>query len=103
MYAIVDYLGKQYKVEANQFIYTYRVEAEEGASIEMDQVLLIDDAGKVTVGAPTIPGAKVKGKVLSHLRDDKVIVFKKKRRKGFRKTQGHRQDLTKILVETISK
>jgi large subunit ribosomal protein L21 len=103
MYAIVDIAGKQYKVEENRFIYTHRLSGEEGSKVEFDQVLLISDNGKTDVGAPAVNGAKVSGKILNHLKDDKVIVFKMKRRKGFRKKNGHRQAITKILIENISK
>ncbi len=103
MYAIVDIAGKQYKVEKDKFIYTNRLAGEEGSSISFDNVLLISDNGKTDVGAPAVKGAKVSGKILSHLKDDKVIVFKMKRRKGFRKKNGHRQALTKVLIENISK
>jgi len=103
MYAIVDIAGKQYKVEENRFIYTHRLSGEEGSKVEFNQVLLISDNGKTDVGAPAVSGAKVSGKILNHLKDDKVIVFKMKRRKGFRKKNGHRQALTKILIENISK
>lgn len=101
MYAIVNIAGKQFKVTQDQFVYTPRLEGEEGASVEFDQVLLIDNDGKVKVGAPTVKGAKVSAKILSHLKDDKVIVFKKKRRKGYKVKNGHRQPLTKVLIETI--
>ena len=77
-------------------------EAAEGASIEFDNVLLVENQGKVTIGTPTVQGAKISAKVLSHLKGDKVIVFKKKRRKGYKKKNGHRQCFTKILIENIS-
>ncbi len=102
MYAIVDFNGKQYKVEQNTFIYTHRVDAEEGAQIEMSNVLLIDNNGAITVGTPTIEGATIKAKILGHLKDDKVLIFKKKRRKGYKKSQGHRQYLSKVLIESIA-
>ncbi|MFY0627793.1 MAG: 50S ribosomal protein L21 [Reichenbachiella sp.] len=101
MYAIVDIAGKQFKVTQDQFVYTPSLEGEEGASVEFDQVLLVDNDGKVKVGTPNVKGAKVTGKILSHLKDDKVIVFKKKRRKGYKKKNGHRQGLTKVLIENI--
>jgi large subunit ribosomal protein L21 len=103
MYAIVDINGKQFKVTKDQFVYAPLMAGEEGASVEFNQVLLIDDNGSVEVGAPTVSGAKVSGKILGHVRGDKVIVFKKKRRKGYKKTQGHRQDFTKVMIEGISK
>ncbi|MGK7395141.1 MAG: 50S ribosomal protein L21 [Candidatus Cyclobacteriaceae bacterium M3_2C_046] len=102
MYAIVDIAGKQFKVSKDRFVYAPKMEGEEGASVEFDQVLLLDDGDKVNVGVPTIKGAKVTGKILGHGRADKVLVFKKKRRKGYRKSQGHRQDFTKVLIEEIS-
>jgi len=101
MYAIVDIAGKQFKVTQDQFVYTPSLEGEEGASVEFDQVLLVDNDGKVKVGTPNVKGVKVTGKILSHLKDDKKIVFKKKRRKGYRKKNGHRQGLTKVLIENI--
>lgn len=101
MYAIVDIAGKQFKVTQDQFLYTPKLEGEEGASVEFDRVLLVDNDGKIKVGAPTISGAKVTGKILSQLKDDKVIVFKKKRRKGYKVKNGHRQSLTKVLIENI--
>ena len=102
MYAIVEIGGKQYKVEKDRFIYTYRLEGAEGSDVVFDNVLLLADNSKYQVGAPSVAGAKVTGKILEHLKDDKVIAFKKKRRKGFRKTVGHRQCLTKVLIEKIA-
>jgi len=103
MYAIVDIAGKQYKVEKDKFVYTDHLQTPAGEAISFDKVLLLDDNGSVSVGAPTISGAKVSGKVLEHVRGDKVLVFKKKRRKGYRKLNVHRQDYTKVLIESISK
>jgi len=103
MYAIVDISGKQFKVTQDQFVYAPLMEGEEGASVEFDKVLLLDNDGKVEVGAPLIKGAKVSGKILGHVKGDKVIVFKKKRRKGYQKQNGHRQQFTKVLIEGISK
>lgn len=103
MYAIVDIAGKQFKVTQDQFVYAPLMEGEEGASVEFDKVLLFDNDGTVEVGAPLIKGAKVSGKILGHVKGDKVIVFKKKRRKGYKKRNGHRQDFTKVLIEGISK
>ena len=102
MYAIVDIAGKQFKVTQDQFVYAPALEGEEGASVEFTDVLLVDNDGKVKVGTPTIKGSKVTGKILGHMKDDKVIVFKKKRRKGYKVKNGHRQQLTKVLIETIS-
>ncbi len=102
MYAIVEIAGKQYKVEENNFIYTELLAAEQGSNVEFENVLLLDkEDGTVTVGSPTVKGAKVSGKVLEHVKDDTVIVFKKKRRKGYKKRNGHRQAYTKVLIETI--
>ncbi len=101
MYAIVDISGKQFKVEKDQKIFAPLLEGKEGAKVEFDKVMLIDDNGKVTVGAPTVKGAKVSAKILEHVQGDKVIVFKKKRRKGYKKKNGHRQDFTQILIENI--
>jgi len=101
MYAIVDIAGQQFKVEANRKVFVHRLAAEEGSSVEFEKVLLIDNNGKLSIGAPVVAGAKVTAKVLSHLKGDKVIVFKKKRRKGYKKKNGHRQYLTQIQIESI--
>ena len=101
MYAIVDIAGQQFKVEKDQQIFVHRLDTEEGSKIDFDKVLLLDDAGTVNVGAPVITGAKVTAKVLEHLKGDKVIVFKKKRRKGYKVKNGHRQYLTKLEILTI--
>lgn len=101
MYAIVDIAGKQFKVKKDQFVYAPSLEGEAGASVEFDRVLLIEGDNGVDVGTPVVSGAKVTGKILDHGRGDKVIVFKKKRRKGYKKTQGHRQGFTKVLIEDI--
>ncbi len=102
MYAIVDIAGQQFKVSKDQKVFVHRLEAEEGANVEFNEVLLADEDGKVKVGTPNLNGAKVTAKVLSHLRGDKVLVFKKKRRKGYQKCNGHRQYLTQIQIEQIS-
>lgn len=101
MYAIVEIAGQQFKVEKDQRIYVHRMEEKEGSKVQLDDVLLISDNGKVSVGAPAISGAQVTAKVLSHLKDDKVIVFKKKRRKGYQKKNGHRQYLSELQIEGI--
>ena len=101
MYAIVEIAGQQFKVEKDQQVYVHRLENKEGSKVEFDNVLLIDNDGKIKVGAPAISGAKVTAKVVSHLKGDKVVVFKKKRRKGYRVKNGHRQDLTEILIQKI--
>ena len=101
MYAIVDIAGKQFKVEKNKFLYAPSMDVEAGSSVKFSQVLLTENKGKVKVGTPSIKGAIVTGKVLEHYKGDKVIVFKKKRRKGYRVKNGHRQQFTKILIEDI--
>jgi large subunit ribosomal protein L21 len=101
MFAIVEIAGQQFKVEKDQTLYVHRLPEAEGASIELNNVLLVDNNGKVTIGAPAVSGASVKAKVLNHLKGDKVLVFKKKRRKGYRKMNGQRQYLTKIQIESI--
>jgi len=101
MYAIVEIAGQQFKVEKDQSIFVHRLEGEEGSSVDFDKVLLIEDGKKINVGTPVVEGAKVSAKILSHLKGDKVIVFKKKRRKGYRKKNGHRQYLTKLQIENI--
>ena len=101
MYAIVDIAGQQFKVAKDQKVYVHRLDAKTGTKVSFDKVLLLDDGGKVTVGAPAIANASVEAKVVKHLKDDKVIVFKKKRRKGYRVKNGHRQSLTEIVIESI--
>ena len=101
MYAIVEIAGQQFKVEKDQQIFVHRLEAKEGSKVDFDKVLFMDDSGKVNVGAPVIKGAKVTAKVLEHLKGDKVIVFKKKRRKGYKVKNGHRQYLTKLEILKI--
>ena len=102
MYAIVEIAGQQFKVEKNQKIFVHRINDKEGNKINFDNVLLIDNKGKINIGNPTVKGASVTAKILSHLKDDKVIVFKKKRRKGFQVKNGHRQHLTRIEIEKIT-
>ena len=102
MYAIVDIAGQQFKVEKDQTVFVHRLENKEGDKVSFENVLLVDNNGSVKVGAPTVSGASVSAKVLSHLKGDKVIVFKKKRRKGYQKSNGHRQSFTKILIEGIN-
>ena len=102
MYAIVEIAGQQFKVSKDLKVYVHRLSNEEGSKVSFDKVLLLDDNGKVTLGAPAIEGASVEAKVLQHLKGDKVIIFKKKRRKGYKKRNGHRQYLTQILIEGIS-
>ena len=102
MYAIVEIAGHQYKVEKDQRIFVNRLEGKEGSKVNFENVLLIEDKGKVTVGAPAIKGAKVSAKIESHLKADKVIVFKKKRRKGYKVKNGHRQYLTQLTIGAIT-
>ena len=101
MYAIVEIAGQQFKVEKDQQVFVHRLDAKEGDSIKFDDVYLIDDNGSITVGAPAISGAQVSASVLRHLKGDKVIVFKKKRRKGYKKKNGHRQYLTEVKIDGI--
>jgi len=101
MYAIVEIAGHQFKVEKDQRVFVNRLQTEEGKKVSFDNVLLLGDGDKITLGAPAIDGAQVGAKVLKHLKGDKVIVFKKKRRKGYRVKNGHRQSLTEIVIETI--
>ncbi|MDX9845924.1 MAG: 50S ribosomal protein L21 [Tenuifilaceae bacterium] len=101
MYAIVDIAGQQFKVQKDQKIFVHRLEAEEGTEMNFDKVLLVDNEGKVTIGAPTVANAKVTAKVLDHVKGDKVIIFKKRRRKGYRLKKGHRQQFTQIQIGEI--
>lgn len=101
MYAIVEIAGKQFKVAKDQYIYAPKMDGEAGAPVNFENVLLVDNGGSVQVGAPTVSGAKVSGKILEHVKGDKVIVFKKKRRKGYAKRNGHRQQFTKVQIESI--
>jgi len=102
MFAIVEIAGQQFKVEKDQTVYVHRLPETEGASVELSNVLLLNNNGAIQVGAPVVAGAKVKATVISHLKGDKVIVFKKKRRKGYQKSNGHRQQFTKIQIESIN-
>jgi large subunit ribosomal protein L21 len=102
MYAIVEIAGQQFKVSKDLKVYVNRLTNEEGSKVSFDKVLLLDDNGTITLGAPAIEGASVEAKVLQHLKGDKVIVFKKKRRKGYKKRNGHRQYLTQIVIEGIT-
>ncbi len=101
MYAIVDIAGQQFKVEKDARLYVHRLEGEEGSQVDLDKVLLVDNNGKVKVGKPVVKDALVKAKILEHLKGDKVEIFKKKRRKGYKKLTGHRQYLTQIQIEEI--
>ena len=101
MYAIVEIAGQQFKVSKDQKVFVHRLASEEGTKVSFDKVLLVDNGGSITLGAPAVEGALVEAKVLQHLKGDKVIVFKKKRRKGYKKKNGHRQALTQIIIESI--
>lgn len=101
MYAIVEIAGQQFKVVQDQKLFVHRLADKEGDKVSFDKVYLLDDGKKVTLGAPAITGASVEAKVVSHLKGDKVIVFKKKRRKGYRVKNGHRQALTELVIEKI--
>jgi large subunit ribosomal protein L21 len=101
MFAIVNIQGQQFKVTEKQLLYVNRLDAGEGDKVEFDQVLLVDNEGSCKVGSPTVAGAKITATVKSHDKGDKVIVFKKKRRKGYQKSNGHRQSLTKIEIDGI--
>lgn len=102
MYAIVEIAGQQFRVEKKDEIFVHRLEGEAGTKVEFHEVLLTDDKGKVTIGKPLVEGSKISGKILDHVRGDKVVIFKKKKRKGFQKETGHRQDFTKVLIENIT-
>jgi large subunit ribosomal protein L21 len=102
MYAIVEIAGQQFKVEKGHEIFTHRLEGDVNAALEFDKVLLIDNEGTISVGAPTVNGATVSATIIEHLKGEKVIVFKKKRRKGYVLKRGHRQSLTKIRIEGIA-
>jgi len=101
MYAIVEIAGQQFKVERGNKVYVHRLQAEEGTKVEFDRVLLIDNGGKISVGNPTVDGAKVAATVIAHLKGDKVIVFKKKRRKTTQKWNNHRQSFTQLLIQGV--
>ena len=103
MYAIVEIAGQQFKVEKGKKIYVHRLEAEAGKNVEFEKVLLIEEDGSVMVGEPLIDGYIVEAKVLDHLKGDKVIVFKKKRKKGYRVKNGHRQNFTQVEIIGIGK
>ncbi len=102
MYAIVNIQGQQFKVEKDQKVFVHRLPNNEGDNVEFNEVLLVDNNGSIKVGAPTVSGASVKATVESHLKGDKVIIFKKKRRKGYRVKRGHRQQYSRILINDIA-
>lgn len=101
MYAIVEIAGKQFKVEKDQQLFVDRLNADAGSKLDFDNVMLVDNDGKVKVGSPKVKGASVSAEVLEHVKGDKVIVFKKKRRKGYAVKNGHRQQYTKIQIDAI--
>ena len=101
MYAIVEIAGQQFKVSKDLKVYVHRLTNEEGSKVSFDIVLLLDDNGNVTLGAPAINGASVTVEVLDHVKGDKVIIFKKKRRKGYAKKNGHRQQFTSVKITEI--
>lgn len=101
MYAIAEIAGQQFKVEKGRKLYVHRLAGEEGSSLSFDKILLTEDDGQVNVGTPVVKGATVNATILRHLKDDKVIVFKKKRRKGYKVKNGHRQFLTQIVIDDI--
>ena len=102
MYAIVEIAGQQFKVSKDLKVYVHRLSDKEGDAVSFAKVLLVDDNGTITLGAPAVEGASVEAKVLQHLKGEKVIVFKKKRRKGYKKKNGHRQYLTQIQISGIT-
>ncbi len=102
MNAIVEISGKQFKVEKDSKLFVHRLEGKEGSKVTFDNVLLLDNGSKVTIGTPTVKGASIQAKILQHVKDNKVIVFKKKRRKGYQVKNGHRQALTEILIEKVN-
>lgn len=102
MYAIVEIAGQQIKVQKDQKVFVHRLKAEAGSKIEFDKVLLVDNEGTITLGAPAIEGALITAEVIEHVKGDKVIVFRKKRRKGYRKKNGHRQSFTAITISGIN-
>ncbi len=103
MYAIIEACGKQYKVEANDVVFFEKLDVAEGKKINFDKVILVSDNGKVQVGTPYVSGVKVEGKIVSHGRGKKVLVYKYKAKKNERKTIGHRQDYTKVEILSIGK
>ena len=102
MYAVVEIQGSQFKVSKDQKLFVNRIDAKEGSKVSFDNVLLTDDGNKVQVGKPNISGTSVEAKIIAHKKDDKVIVFKKKRRKGYKVKNGHRQPITEIIIQGIS-
>ena len=101
MYVIVDIQGQQFKVKQDQRLFVHRINADQGSEVEFEKVMLIDNEGAITVGTPVVEGAKVVVEILSHLKGDKVLIFKKKRRKGHRKLNGHRQQFSEGRLKSI--
>ena len=101
MYAIVEISGRQFKVEKKQKLFVNRLDTQEGKKVSFEKVLMVNDGTKSSVGTPNVSGAQVDAKVLKHLKSDKVIVFKKKRRKGYKVRNGHRQAITEIEISDI--
>lgn len=102
MYAIVNIAGQQFKVEKDQEIFVHQLNASEGDKVSFDEVMLVDNEGSTSIGTPVLSGASVGATVLNHQKGDKVTVFKKKRRKGYRVKNGHRQSFTKIKIDSIT-
>ncbi len=102
MNAVVEISGKQFKVSKDTKLFVHRLDAKEGSKVSFDNVLLLDNGSKVVLGTPNVKGASVQAKIVKHLKDDKVVVFKKKRRKGYAVKNGHRQALTEIIIEKVS-
>lgn len=102
MFAVVEIAGQQYKVNPAEKLYVPKLESEVGSNVNFDKVLLLSDDKAIKIGAPVVPGSSVKAKVLAHVKDEKVIVFKKKRRKGYRVKRGHREEYTHIEITSIS-
>jgi len=101
MYAIVEIAGQQFKVEKDRWIFVHRLEAEKGSAVEFDKVLLVENEGDIQVGKPTVEGAKISAEIMEHMKSDKVHVFKKKRRKGYKVRNGHRQYMTQVMIKDI--
>ena len=102
MYAIVEIAGQQFKASKNDKLFVHRLSEKEGVKVSFDNVLLVDDGKNVKIGDPKVSGASVKAKILKHCKGDKIIVFKKKRRKGYKVKNGHRQFFTELLIESVS-
>lgn len=101
MVAIVDIAGQQFKVSAGQKVYVHRLDSDKGSKLSFDQVLLVSGDAGTTVGAPTVAGARIEATLLDHVKGDKVVVYKKKRRKGYEKKNGHRQSFSQIKIDSI--